>query len=575
MKDTILGKHLEAFSSSRNLDSFPESKRFCLFVNHNIISRNYVDEFDIEDVTVDGDADMGIDGVAIIVNGRLVSTIDEFNDLKAHCTSYRVSFTFIQSTISSNFDSGKIGIFLNGVEAFFNDSIQVRKNSKIQELIEVKNCIYDNFNVRDDLPSITLHYATTGSWKSPSDIMNLAKNSKDRLDKLNLFSKNEIEFYGNKELCNLCKYNSRKIEKTIPISASVTLPNILSNQNIKQAFLGFVSARDYIKIITNDSGELSRNLFCDNVRDFQGDDNPTNKKILNTMDSDNERLLLPLLNNGITIIADEVHRISDDFTLENFQIVNGCQTSYILFEKREKIQDDDTKIVLKIIQTTDLEVINKIIEATNSQTEVKQEAFESLRQFHRNLQEFYKAMEKKVKSPLYYERRSKEYFNDSQVKQTQVISLARQIKAYIATEIGQPHNVHRYFGELLSSNSGKIFKNEKDFGKYFASAYLLNRIEYILNDLYSEEGINLKWKFMLAYIIYGQMKKENGKFDFEKTIATFDNEQTMKRRIIDIYKVIESIPQSKDFNCTRSKNFTDILARHFDIAEPALQEQRV
>lgn len=139
----------------------------------------------------------------------------------------------------------------------------------------------------------------------------------------------------------------------------------------------------------------------------------------------------------------------------NFQIVNGCQTSHILFEKQDII-NDETKIVLKIIQTSALGVMNKIIEATNSQTEVKDEAFESLKEFHRHLQEFYKANEAKVKFPLYYERRSKEYRNDPQIKSYQIINLSKQIKAYVSTELRQPHSTHRYFGELLRSNYKEV-----------------------------------------------------------------------------------------------------------------------
>jgi hypothetical protein len=57
--------------------------------------------------------------------------------------------------------------------------------------------------------------------------------------------------------------------------------------------------------------------------------------------------------------------------------------------------------------TDDIDITNMVIKATNRQTEVKVEAFESLQPFHKQLEDFYNTF-KDIK-PLYYERRSKQY----------------------------------------------------------------------------------------------------------------------------------------------------------------------
>lgn len=49
--------------------------------------------------------------------------------------------------------------------------------------------------------------------------------------------------------------------------------------------------------------------------------------------------LFGLLNNGITIIADQVHIISTEASLINYQIVNGCQTSNVIFESLKDISE--------------------------------------------------------------------------------------------------------------------------------------------------------------------------------------------------------------------------------------------
>jgi hypothetical protein len=73
--------------------------------------------------------------------------------------------------------------------------------------------------------------------------------------------------------------------------------------------------------------------------------------------------------------------------LKDFQIVNGCQTSHVLFRNRALLQN--VFVPIKIIVTADAEVTNLITKGTNRQTEVKVEAFESLNPFQKELEEFY------------------------------------------------------------------------------------------------------------------------------------------------------------------------------------------
>lgn len=95
-----------------------------------------------------------------------------------------------------------------------------------------------------------------------------------------------------------------------------------------------------------------------------------------------------LLNNGITIVAKNANKVVTAFKISDFQIVNGCQTSHILFYGKDKITDS-LIYQIKLIITDDSEVINRVIKATNQQTEVKREAFETLTPFHKSLEEFY------------------------------------------------------------------------------------------------------------------------------------------------------------------------------------------
>ena len=92
------------------------------------------------------------------------------------------------------------------------------------------------------------------------------------------------------------------------------------------------------------------------------------------------------LNNGITIIASKIETEGDEITIFDYQIVNGCQTSRVVFDNNESLSDQSC-VLAKIIQVENEDVLDKVVYTTNRQTEVKYEAFSSANRFHKKLQE--------------------------------------------------------------------------------------------------------------------------------------------------------------------------------------------
>ena len=56
------------------------------------------------------------------------------------------------------------------------------------------------------------------------------------------------------------------------------------------------------------------------------------------MQSDNSERML-LLNNGITVIAERLQVRGKEVIISNYQIVNGYQTSYTIFENRAQLKE--------------------------------------------------------------------------------------------------------------------------------------------------------------------------------------------------------------------------------------------
>jgi cold shock CspA family protein len=136
---------------------------------------------------------------------------------------------------------------------------------------------------------------------------------------------------------------------------------------------------------------------------------------------------------------------------------------------------------IKLIVTDDVDVTNLIIKATNRQTEVVVEAFESLSPFQKKLEEFYSTFGKNQDPRLYYERRSKQY-DGLPIAKNQIISLATQLNCFLAMFLNEPQSTHRYYGELLEVYRNRIFMDNHSPYPYYVSGYALNILERLFNE---------------------------------------------------------------------------------------------
>ena len=431
---------------------------------------------------------------------------------------------------------------------------------------EIKQRIYKNSIDLDRPPSLNLFFVTTGSWENPSHISGLISNELDVLKNRGLFSVIDFQCVDADRLKQMYREVRGRSLKEIEFPALVALPEI---NGVRQSFVGSLAVGEYLKLVTDSDGDLQRNLFYDNVRDFQGS-NSVNREIDATLKSGAGQAALAIYNNGITIIAKKIERISDKVKLADYQIVNGCQTSHVLFANKGSIEKD-TNIVVKIIETIDPEIAVNVIKATNRQTEVKIEAFESLSPFHKDLEEYYKARSVGRHHPIFYERRSKQYDNVPGVRSSQVITLSAQIKSFVSACLAQPQSTHRYFGEILDSNRGRMFVAGDSLERYYVAAAILNRVE----GFFKGNKINRKYKafkYHLVFMIYSyyvSLHAIKGRVEFGEIINSLDKNSDVLRIIEAASTSIEAALRKLRLSFNdgiRSKALTDLLAKELSVA---------
>ncbi|MCG2826978.1 MAG: AIPR family protein, partial [Thermoplasmatales archaeon] len=246
--------------------------------------------------------------------------------------------------------------------------------------------------------------------------------------------------------------------------------------DIEQAYIGTLEFNQFLKLITDEEDKIIGSIFYDNVRAFQGIDNPVNKKIKETLEA-KKFDKFPILNNGITIVAKSLQVVSNKFTLNDYSIVNGCQTSHVLYESRKIGGIDKASIPIRIIVTNDEEIRNDVIRSTNNQTQVKPEELEALSDFQKILEQYY--LTTKDDTKLFYERRSKQFTNNSSVIKIRIITIPIQIKSFAAMFLGEPHLVSRFYGRIIKYLGEKIFLKDHKPIVYYVSALAYFRLDQL------------------------------------------------------------------------------------------------
>ncbi len=568
--ESFLRTHIEEYG----LGDMEKEVSFEHFVNRCIINKYAADRFDPSDIMTDP-GEKGLDGVAIIVNDRLIL---DSNDLLSVLQDYEVlnvTFIFIQSKTSENFCGSEIGDFIYGVKAFFEDSsARPQTNEKMERLISIKDKIYEESIHFKEAPKVDLYYVCCGKWNEDNGLQDRINIDLKPLTASTNYSKVNFYPYDSEKIVITYKELKKKVSKSFQMDKRMIFPAI---DGVKQAFMGIVKCKDFVNILTDSDGKMLTNIFEDNVRDFQGY-NIVNSEIQDTISNPEDQNRFALLNNGITIVAKSIKSTGDTIELFDYQIVNGCQTSYVLFDNASKLTDE-SYIVLKIIEVSDEQIAERVIFTTNRQTEVKAEAFTSTKPFHKKLQDFYNAIE----SPygLFYERRSKQYdLNDGIVK-NRIVTLAMQTSSYLAVFLNEPHSTHRYYGELLKTYKNKLYLANDCPDIYYISAYLV----FYLDEAFRAGKIPSKYKpfkYHLACaikslevgsrVISGQNRKQ--KKEFEKLYALIKNnvklEQYTRSVVSCLNETLEHYSNVPNDERYRNRDITkDLLSRVASLLQAA------
>lgn len=481
--DRITQSMIDSFKNNQNLNMDDASELFEYFVNYCVVNNIYgSDDFDLEEITT-GKATQGIDGIAIIVNQKFVNTIEDIDTLIEYNKSISVKFVLIQAKTSSSFDNTEIGNMLTYSKLFFSDDTSMFHTPEMQHFIELKEYIFSKGDKLKKNPELFLFYVTLGTWTEDENLQATISVGKESLRGTNLFSNISFEPCGSEKIQDLYRKTKEKLKSTFKFEKRITMYSINDDE---VGYSGVLPFKEFKKLIIDENG-ATKAVFEDNIRDYLGPNPDVNKNITETIKTGNVNAF-SMLNNGITVVTSSIIISGDIATIEDYQIVNGCQTSNVLIENMDSVEGIDELIIpIRIIATKDENLKNDITRATNSQTAIKKDQLEALSTFQKKLEEYYKTY--RDEDALVYERRTGQY-RDSNIPKNRIVTIAMQIKTVAAMFLDEPSGVSGQYGTVAKRVGNKIFKTADKEIIYYASSLALYKIE----NLFKTHKIDKKYR---------------------------------------------------------------------------------
>jgi hypothetical protein len=313
------------------------------------------------------------------------------------------------------------------------------------------------------------------------------------------------------------------------------------------------SLTDYGKFITDKEGNLRRYIFDANIRDFQKT-SEINKVMRETLDS-KDTADFWWYNNGVSILAKNPIIAGNIITLDDVQIVNGLQSTYVIYQYLKSVGGrDKRKIGIKILTTDNSEIRDNIIKFANSQNPIPKTALRANDIIQRNIESYL------LNYGWFYDRR-KNYYKNMRKPLDKIISIGYLSQAIMSMVYREPNRSRK--NPLSLTKSDKDYNNMFGLSNYKIFLFCISnmkKIDWYLHD--SDFGepykTNVKWHLATLIIIKLLGKKDYTIEDLEKILdVSMDNdliEETMLELVVltDAYMAIHdvifrTVSVSKDF----------------------------
>lgn len=495
--------------------------------------------------SVDGRNDGGIDEFFILVNGHMAESIlDDYwprscAELDVYVFTCKHDDSFKQAPITT-----MIPTLIDLFDFSIPSSSFTEYNEKILKKRETFISAYKR--LASSLVTFNIHliYSCRGNEQIESNIQAKADQARDIC--LESFSgcTASFEFWGNSRL--LARYRERASN-----SSELLFEECISQDG---QYIVIASLKKYYEFLQDSKGNLNKHLFDSNVRDYLGL-NPVNSDIQSSLANPSD-LNFWWLNNGITIIGTNAHIVGKTMTISDVQIVNGLQTSESIFNyfsgrvTGSPIDSDSRSVLIKILISSNKQINDKIIYATNNQTNVNMTALRATDKVQIDIEDILKS------NHIYYERKTN-YYQNQGIPTSSIITPLSLAAGYISLIYKNPLVATSLKQRFMRDNIKyeKIFSASTDLKVWVSIAQLQLNTDAYLTKLKEEiqiQGDLFKFhKYYRQMVLFITISRLMGTFAFgEKSLIEFDMTQYTQD---EVKKSVQDIQEYDPHTFTRIK----------------------
>ena len=425
MSDDVLIRTILSKRKARYGTHLADGDAFGYFCAETILKRFGLTFDEIDKGVVDGKNDGGIDSVYFFVNRSLVAIDTEMDNFKS---PVEIDLYIIQSKLEGGFSETAMAKLIASVPELIKlgpdtTNLETVFNSDVCEIFEAyRNCLTE---LAAQFPTVHVHViyaalATAGNVKVEAMIATLEKG---------------IEVRHPKSTCKVELWNAAKLyEEAQKQNVMVKqLPFVKQPISHGNGYIILAKLKDYFDFI-NDGGQIVDALFEFNVRDYQSGAS-VNKEIAATLAVEGDPADFWWLNNGITILAEGAGAQDDKLTIKNPIVVNGLQTSHEIHRYFANGGKDSTdrSVQVRVLQIDDEVRRDRVIKATNSQTNIKAASLHATEPFQRKIEDYL------LQLGIFYDRR-KDYWRNKGKPVDRIIGIDKLAQSVIAILLERPHD---------------------------------------------------------------------------------------------------------------------------------------
>jgi hypothetical protein len=373
-------------------------------LSHSLITDQSLHSFEESDL-VDGGQDKQIDVITII---------DENDE----------AYIFIvQVKNTQSFESNILIQMHNGLQWIFNKS---RPDISTLSNTNFKDQILKYRTLQSSIGPSNIHVRVAYVTNAPGTIVSdeCRQEEKSIIDEYDndVFASFKFEYWSAAEIVdriNAIDKKNKKISADIKMRYDANAPSLIKYQT--QGLTGIVCsipASEIARIVNDDRNGY---VFDLNIRKYLGNRGSVNPEILSTCSNIDTSYLFWFLNNGITIVCEKADPVTDPddphVKLTNMQIVNGCQTASSLARAgREGVLQKDARVIVRIYQTEDINLVDRIVLTTNNQNKISGRNLRSNDEIQLDIERGFELYN------LFYERKPRQYDNVDGIQKSSVIS---------------------------------------------------------------------------------------------------------------------------------------------------------